>query len=140
MKKSLRIIDTMWYRYVNVNPKGKHGADCVIRAIALACDQSWEQTVRELTELGIKKGLLLNDRKLYPSYLKMKGFRQMSEPRKRDNAKMSVQEWLEYDGSEWNMFKIVANVGSHHVTAIVGNRVNDIWNCSSNTMHKWWVK
>ena len=35
---------------------------------------------------------------------------------------------------------IVANVGSHHVTCIKDGKVQDIWDCSRNTMHKYWYK
>lgn len=141
MKKSLQIKDTAYYHYVNVNPKDRFVDDCVIRAIALVCNQSWEQTVRELTELGIKKGDVCNGRKLFPLYLKEKGFTQMSEPRNYDNTKMSIKEWLSSrDGWLWHSYKIVVSVGSHHISAIIDNKVNDIWDCSGDTMHKWWVK
>lgn len=130
-----------YYRYVNLNPKDRKVDDCVVRAIANATGQSWEQTVREMTELGIKKGCLLNDPKLIPLYLKSKGFSQMNEPRKYDNTKMSVREWLSSrDGWLWHSYKIVAVVGTHHITAIINNEVQDIWDCTRKTMHKWWVK
>ena len=142
MNKEMRMTDNLYYRYINVNPKGKYGGDCVIRAIALVCNQTWEQTVREMTELGIKKGLVLNDTKLFPLYLAQKGFRQMKEPRKFDNTKMTVREWLNgHDGGGlYRTYRIIVSVGSHHLSAIIDNKVNDTWDCSRNTMHKWWVK
>ena len=141
MNLSQRMKGTEYYEYVNINPKGKHGSDCVIRAIANACEQSWEVTVREMTELGIKKGLILNDKKLYPLYLKEKGFHQMKEPRKSNNTKMSVKEWLcSRDAHLWRNYRIVVSVGSHHVSSIINSKVQDTWNCSDNTMHKWWVR
>lgn len=139
MNKILRMVDTSHYHYVNVNPKNKYGGDCVIRAIALALNQSWEQTVRELTELGLKKGFILNDVHLYPKYLESKGFIQMKEPRDYWNKKMSISEFLDLHKGE-KLKVIVANAGSHHVTCIKDNKVNDIWNCSSQTMHKYWIK
>ena len=47
---------TSTFRFYNANPKNRIGGDCVIRAICTALNQSWEQTVREMTELGIKEG------------------------------------------------------------------------------------
>lgn len=44
----------------NINPKNKRTKDCVIRAIATATNSSWEYIYRELAELGIKKGLMIN--------------------------------------------------------------------------------
>ena len=141
MKREIREQENMYYHYINVNPKDKYGGDCVVRAIAHACNQSWEQTVRELTELGIKKGYLCNDRKLFPLYLKQKGFTQMKEPRNSDNKKITVREWLSSrDGWLWHSYRIVVSVGTHHISSIVDNKINDIWDCSKNTMHKWWVK
>lgn len=142
MNKALRMVDTDYYKYVNVNPKNKFGGDCVIRAIALATGQSWEQTVREMTELGIKMGYVLNDDHVYSKYLLSKGFVQCNEPRDVCNKKMSIKEWLNeeqiYEGNQRGT--IVANVGSHHVTSIVDGRVHDIWDCSRKTMHKYWWK
>jgi hypothetical protein len=43
--------DTDTFRFNNVNPKSRIGSDCVIRAIALVTGESWEQTMRGLTEL-----------------------------------------------------------------------------------------
>lgn len=140
MNKQLRMQCNEFYNYININPKGKYGGDCVIRAIALACDQSWEQTVREMTEFGIKKGLVLNDKKLYPLYLEHKGFKKMSEPHYVDKTKMSVREWVTHRGIAWREHKIIVNVGSHHLSAIIDGKINDTWDCSDNTMHTWWVK
>ena len=48
----------------NINPKNKRTKDCVIRAIATATNSSWEYIYRELAELGIKKGLMINEKYL----------------------------------------------------------------------------
>ena len=140
MNKQLRMQCNEFYNYININPKGKYGGDCVVRAIALATGQSWEETVRDMTEFGIKKGLVLNDKKLYPLYLEYKGFAKMSEPRYVDNTKMSVREWIRHRGIVWIKKKIIVNVGSHHLSAIIDGKINDTWDCSDNTMHQWWIK
>ena len=132
-----RLRSTEFYEYTNVNPHNKICGDCVIRAIALITGQSWEQTIRELTELGLKKGYVCNDVKLYPLYLKSKGFVECNEPRDVCNRKMSVKEWLIEEQVDYDL---VANVGSHHVTAIKNGKVRDIWNCSTQTIHKYWVR
>ena len=139
MNKDLRMIETKYYIYVNVNPKNKYCGDCVIRAISRALNQSWETTVRELTELGIKKGYVAIDKHIYPKYLESKGFRQMKEPRDWQNKKISIKEFIDmHEGQSLKV--IVANAGSHHLTCIKGNKVNDTWDCSKSTMHKYWVK
>ena len=141
MNKQQRMINTAYYEYTNVNPKNKFGGDCVIRAIALACNQSWETTIREMTELGIKLGYVLNDHHVYEKYLLSKGFKEMKEPRNYDNKKYLVKDWLcTSDYHLWHNYRIVANVGSHHTVAIIDGKVRDIWNSSTQKMHKWWVK
>lgn len=136
MRKKDRMYETQYYKYVNLNPKGKIGGDCVIRAIANALDQSWEQTVRELTELGLKMGFICNDKHTYYKYLKLKGFVECAEPRNYDNTKMTVRAFLTYN----NEGTIIANVGTYHVTCFKNNKVEDIWDCSKETMHKYWRK
>ena len=136
--KEQRMKETEFYTYVNVNPKNRICGDCVIRAISDSLNQSWETTVRELTELGIKHGLVLNDKKLYPLYLKLKGYVQYAEPRDVCNRKMTIKEFI----IENQLYKcnIICNAGSHHVICIKDGKVHDIWNSSNETIHKFWRK
>lgn len=140
--RSSRSASSPYYEYFNANPKGRLGSDCVVRAIALACRQSWEQTVREMTELGLKRARLLNDPELYPAYLESKGFVAHKEPRDAFNRKISVKEFL--DKREAFGFKegeaAVAVAGTHHATCLEGGKVRDIWDCSGQTMHRWWSR
>ena len=142
MNKQQRMINTEYYEYTNVNPKNKFGGDCVVRAIALATGQTWEQTVREMTELGIKLGFVLNDHHVYEKYLLSKGFIQAKEPRDICNRKMSVKEFMNeeqiYEGNQKTV--IVANTQGHHVTCIKDGKIRDIWNTENMTMHRFWYK
>ena len=136
MKKELRFKNTDYYEYENVNPKNRYIGDCVIRAIARGLEQSWEQTVRELTELGIKDGNVCNDKRNYEKYLSLKGWIKCDEPRKADNTKMTIEEFCK----SHVVHKAVVHAGSHHVCAIINNKVHDTWNSSRETMHTYWVK
>lgn len=137
MKRTQKYPETECFHYVNVNPKGRFRGDCVIRAISDALDQPWETTVREMTEMGIPKGLVLNDSTLYPMYLKSKGFVQRPELRKPDNTRMTVAEFIRQTRPEG---AVVMNAGSHHVICIKDLKVRDIWDSSRQTAHKYWVK
>ena len=132
-----RLKSTPFYEYLNLNPRNLLSEDCLIRAVALVTGQSWEQTIRELTELGIKKSRVCNDSKLMPDYLELKGFKAMPEPRDGNNCKMTIKEFLQTypDYTDFICF-----AGSHHVTAVKDGKVRDIWDSSKTTMHRWWVK
>ena len=136
MNKQQRMKDTLYYKYYNVNPFEKFGGDCVVRAIALMTNDSWAGTIHKLTDLGIQKGFVLNDKHVYIDYLKKKGFIEMNEPRDDYNRKMSLADFLDNNP---NVTDFVAIVGSHHVTAVKNGRVHDIWNCSNETIHRYYV-
>jgi hypothetical protein len=51
----------MSFKYYNANAKGRHTNDCVIRAISLAEDKTWNETYKELSELAQSQGILLDD-------------------------------------------------------------------------------
>lgn len=134
--RASRLKSTAFYEYVNVNPKGRLSGDCVIRAVALMTEQSWERTVRDLTELGISKGYLCNDPDLFKFYLPSKGFEKLGEPRDENNKKMSVREYIRRHPER----EFVACVGSHHVSCVKDGKVRDIWDCSGETLHTIWLK
>ena len=49
----------------NANPKGWKTDDCVIRAIALATNQTWDKVFTDLNEIAFKKKRVFNDKKVY---------------------------------------------------------------------------
>lgn len=149
-KREEKYPDTSVFHYFNANPKNKFGGDCVVRAISTALGQPWEQTVRELTEIGIKYGYVLNDPHTYERYLKQKGWIKQKQPRKDDNTKYTGEEFCELlDDPEVEYIlplsidqicsNIIAKIGSHHIVAIVDGKINDIWDCSEGCIGNYWT-
>lgn len=69
----------MWVK-CNPNPLGKMTGDCVIRAIAIATNQSWRETYRDLCRLGERMGDLPNANAVWGAYLREKGAEQFLLP------------------------------------------------------------
>ena len=136
MRRVDKYKDTEYFHYYNANPRNRINGDCVARAICVAMDMSWEDCVREMTEIGLKHGLVFNDKKNIDLYMKHKGWIKCSEPRNWDNTKMTVEAFIRYN----NEGTIVANAGSHHIICIKDKKVWDIWDSSRNTMHAYWRK
>ena len=138
MKREDKYPETRTFRYYNANPKNRIGGDCVVRAIALAMNQSWEQTVRELTEVGLKHGYVLNDSACYSKYLEMKGWVKRKQPRKPDNTKYTGKEFcIKY---AYINQTYIAHIGGNHVVAIVGKKVHDIWDSTDGCIGNYWTK
>lgn len=160
MKRQDKYPDTTTFHFHNANPKNRFGEDCVIRAISTALEQSWEQTVLEMTELGIKYGYVLNDTHLFPKYLKSKGWQKCAQPRKDDKTKYTGKEFCRYldihSSIGWysnNIISgnVIANIGGHHVVAFVPTPVTtsikgyayklyDIWDSTGGCIGNYWVK
>ena len=49
------------YKFYNANVKGRFTNDCVIRAISLAEDKTWNETYDELSEIAQRNGIILDD-------------------------------------------------------------------------------
>ena len=132
----MKAIETPTFHYYNANPKGRKVGDCVVRAISTALGQTWERTMQEMTDLGIKDGRPYNEPKNIEKYLAARGWTKQKEPRTYANKKMPMCDFLNNAGSKG---VIIASVGSHHLTLIV-NGVNwDIWNCTRQTMHTYYT-
>lgn len=137
MKRQDKYPETSTFHYYNANPKNKIGGDCVVRAICTALNQSWEQTVRELTETGIKYGYVLNDKHAYEKYLEAKGWVKHKQPRKADNTKYTGAEFCKKARSYENY---IAHIGGHHIVAIIKGKVNDIWDSTEGCIGNYWTK
>ena len=142
MTRQQKYPDTSTFHNYNANPKNKIGGDCVIRAISTALGQSWEQTVRELTEVGIKYGYVLNDKHTYSKYLEAKGWRKMPQPKKDNGTKYTGEEFCR-EVKEYTFNypdRIIAHIGGHHIVAIIHGKVWDTWNSTDGCIGNYWVK
>ena len=63
----------------NANPKGRKTTDCVIRALSIALDNTWEDTYISLVDFSIKQGLMINDKRAFSGYLKAKGYENIKD-------------------------------------------------------------
>ena len=156
MKKNERLRkkypDTDTFHFHNANPKGKITPDCSIRAISTVLGQSWEEIIREMTELSIKTGYFINENKCINKYMQMKGFTLCKQPRKDDNTKYTGQEFcrtlmhpiysedLKLTNKGFEINRILANIGGHHIVAIMSGQIWDTWNSTDGSIGKVWVK
>ena len=137
--------NTSTFTYYNANPRNRITTDCVVRAISTATEIPYNQVVMELAELQCKTGYDDGDRKTVDLYLKQKGFLKHKQPRKPDNTKYTGKEFCKALQSDYGYvigkdIRIVANIGGHHIVAIVDGKVHDIWDSTCKTIGNFWAK
>lgn len=128
--------DTSTFHYYNANPKNKRTGDCVIRAIATVTKQSWDRVLRDLTELAIHYGQMVDDKVLYQKYLQKLGFVKYNQPKKFDGTKYTGSEWLR----KYPNMTCIAHIGGHHLVAIIEGKIWDIWNSTGGCIGNYWIK
>ena len=129
MKRQDKYQNTNTFVYYNANPKNRITDDCVIRALCTAMNEPYETVYKELFEFSLKNGYMLNDGKCFEKFLASKGWIKMAQPRKFDNTKYTGKEFCE-EIQQYSMnypYRMIANIGGHHIVAIVDGRINDIW-------------
>lgn len=139
MKRQEKYQDTSTFHWFNANPHNRLTAgDCVIRALSTAMNKSWEEVYQDLVKIAIKKGYMPNDKKVYEAYLKSKGWIKQKQPRKWDDTKYTGKEFCEEYGSPYQ--NIIANIGGHHIVAIVNGKVNDTWDSTDRCIGNYWIQ
>ena len=121
----------------NMNPKGWKTGDCVIRACAKATQMSWDDTYKELFDIGFKKKRLPNDDHVYEKFLFNHGFEYHGQMKDAYGNKMTVAELADYyrDGN----FVLVVHT-RRHLTCILLGDIIDSWNTSWQTAGYYYIK
>ena len=139
MKRQERFPDTSTFHFYNANPKNRFTEDCVVRAICTALEMPYDQVVREMAEMQCKTGYDSTGSKGIDTYLKSKGWVKRPQPRKIfDNTKYTGKEFCRFLALKH--INYVANIGGHHIVAIMKCKVNDIWDSTDGTIGNYWVK
>ncbi len=120
--------------YENLNPKNlKSAADCVVRAIAKGIDSDWETVYQSLSLLGLKMKDMPNSDRVYRKYLEQRGYAKERQPRKSNNTKYTLEEFVEKN-SKGRFIVSLAN----HLTVVIDGKVYDTWNCLHKTVGNYW--
>lgn len=140
--------DTQYYHFFNKNPKGRKTTDCVVRALATVLNQSWEQTYKDLFEMGMKSCRPPEDDQVVEKYLESKKCFKINQPKKKDNTKFTGEEvchliqencFITNSGTNLSKYNFFINIGTHHCSCIIKGKINDIWNCSYDRVGKMWA-
>ena len=120
----------------NANPKNKKTSDCVIRAICTALEVSWEQVYKEMLDVALRTGYAISSKQNYTKYLSIKGYEKQKMPRRNDNSRYTIKEFID-ELADPNKTYIIDM--ANHVTVASAGKLYYIWNCGSKSVGNYWV-
>ena len=129
--------DTSVFHFYNANPKNRRTGDCVIRALSLFLDKSWDDVLEGLFEVAMKEKTVPTDDTCYKKYLSSLGYTMKKQPRKSDNTKYTGTEFCKKVAK--SNHKYLVHIGGHHIVCISENKINDIWDSSDGCIGNYWV-
>ena len=147
MKRTEKYPDTKTFHFHNANPKNRVTGDCTFRAICTAMEKPWRDVVMEMAEMSCRTGYAINDKKGIERYLEEQGWVKQKQPRKADNTKYTGKEFCTellkrnskiQRGSDVN--RIIADIGGHHIVAVMAGKVWDTWDSTGGCVGNYWVK
>ena len=130
--------ETRTFHYYNANPKNRITGDCRIRAIAVACEVPYNKVVMDLAKIQCETGYDQCTNQGIDILLKQYGWIKHKQPRKADNTKYTGKEFCQRIAKK--NIRYVANIGGHHVVAIVNCKVYDIWDSTDGCIGNYWTK
>ena len=138
MTRQQKYPETRTFHYYNANPKNRITGDCRIRAIATACEVPYNQVVMDLAKIQCETGYDQCCNQGLDILLKQYGWVKHRQPRKDDNTKYTGEEFCKRLANRKERY--VANIGGHHIVAIVEAKVYDIWDSTDGCIGNYWTK
>ena len=133
--------EKQWFHFHNANPKNARTDDCVFRAISTVTGISWDDVVMGLAKTAVKLKRSLDDTKVIDSYLGELGYVRRMQPYR---IELYTEKKEKYTGQDFcQTFRsktCIANIGGHHMTAIVNGKIYDTWDCSEGCIGNYWEK
>lgn len=116
---------TSKFKLHNQNPRQlKRTSDCAFRAISFALGITWEDALKELTEVALKVKDPPNSKKVIEKYLKLKGFEKQKQPRQIENTKYTVNEFCDFKPQGTYLVTVAG-----HITVVKDGHIYDTWDC-----------
>lgn len=118
------------YKYYNCNPAHRQVNDCVVRAISLAQNKSWDKVYSELSTLAQQSCVLLDDVSFVEPYLNE---RYNKTCYKINGHRISVNDFIKQ-----NPLGTYLVTMKGHITCIIDGTIYDTWNCEDNIIWCAW--
>ena len=140
--------DTNYFHFYNTNPKGRKTTDCVVRALATVLSQSWQQTYKDLFDIGIRSCRPPEDLWVIDKYLESRGAIRINQPKQRDDTKFTGKEichliqnrcFISNEDINLSNYNFFINIGLCHCSCIIDGKINDIRYCSCDKVGKMWA-
>lgn len=125
----------MGYVSFNKNPRHKRVGDCVIRAIATALDQSWEETYMGICLKGLELADMPSANSVWGAYLRDHGFSRHLTPEDYQDGVYTVEDFAR-DHQQGTY--ILAIDG--HVVAVIDGKIVDSWDSREEVPVYYWSK
>ena len=110
----------MW-KFCNVNPKSNLVGDCVVRAVSLATEHTWDGAYIAIVTVGYDMKDMPSSNAVWGSYLRQRGFRRYVIPNECPDC-YTIENFCE----EHPKGTFVLATGTHAVTVIDGDYY-DTW-------------
>jgi hypothetical protein len=118
----------------NPNPKGIYTSDCVVRALSIAQDQSWQKTYLELCIQGFAMCDWGSSNLVWSAYLRDKGFKRYVIPNTCPNC-YTIKDFCE----DHPQGTYILATGTHVVAVMDGNYY-DTWDSGNEVPIYYFVK
>ena len=115
----------MAYEYFNNNPSDKKVGDCVVRAVSLAMNESWDKTYIALSLLGFLMKDVFSSNAVWGAYLMQNGFDRYAIPNTCPECYTIADFAMDHPKGVY-----VLATGTHVVTVIDGSYM-DSWDSGS---------
>ncbi len=109
------------YVHANPNPNGAYVEDCVIRAISIATDRSWDETAIYLFLQAFIMKNMPSVNKVWGTFLSSIGFKQYQLPNTCPDC------YTIRDFCEDNPFGVFILATGSHVVAVINGDYYDAW-------------
>lgn len=109
------------YVHANPNPNGAYVEDCVIRAISIATDRSWDETAMYLFLQAFVMKNMPSVNKVWGTFLSSIGFRRYQLPNTCPDC------YTIRDFCEDNPFGVFILATGSHVVAVINGDYYDAW-------------
>lgn len=124
----------MAYEYFNNNPADKIVGDCVVRAISIATNESWDKTYIALALQGFLSKDIMNSNAVWGAYLMQNGFERYTLPH-------TCPECYSFsDFAEDHPKGIYVLCTGTHVATVKDSVLMDAWDSSNETVQFYWKK